>query len=97
MTFDLSNKDYFFEDVSWWDSNGCSCCEDVLMQAYKCERTAAYGTATSVEHCYRQALYHQGILEDDDDSVHDLSFHDLVHLATINEINVMIEESQDDC
>ena len=39
-------KHFIFTDDSWWDSNGCDCCEDQLMEAYNCHELLALGAGT---------------------------------------------------
>lgn len=34
QNINIKNRHYILDDVSWWDSNGCSCCEPILMEAY---------------------------------------------------------------
>ena len=48
---------FTFTDDSWWDDNGCSCCEPILMACYNSDDTEpSLGSAHSTEDCYAQAL-----------------------------------------
>lgn len=44
-------KHYVFTDESWWDDNGCSCCDPLEMTYYNCDEPelAGMGSATSEE------------------------------------------------
>lgn len=48
---------YTFYNESYWFSNGCDCCEDVLMECYNSDQTCCnFGSAYSEEDCYLQAI-----------------------------------------
>lgn len=50
-------KRFCFIGNSWWDSQGCSCCEATLMEAYNSGDTdPSLGTAHSKLECYIQAI-----------------------------------------
>ena len=40
-------RHFVIKDVSWWDDNGCSCCEAQLIEAYNCDELLALGCGTS--------------------------------------------------
>lgn len=51
-------KKFYFTDNSWWDSQGCSCCEASLMEVYNSEDTdPSLGTAHYKLECYIKAIY----------------------------------------
>lgn len=50
-------KTYTFTDDSYWFSNGCDCCDDVLMESFNCDETSCnFGSAYSETDCYLQAI-----------------------------------------
>ncbi len=61
-------KTYEYTDDTWWDDNGCDCCEPVEMPCYNLiedhELYYPY-SCHSVEECYRQVLEIEGIIDED--------------------------------
>lgn len=50
-------KTYTFTDAGYWSSSGCSCCEDVYMEAYSCEDIDyTLGADYSVFDCYVHSI-----------------------------------------
>lgn len=50
-------KKFYFKDDSYWYSQGCSCCEATLMEAYNSEDTdPSLGTAQDKVDCHIQAI-----------------------------------------
>jgi hypothetical protein len=48
---------YTFTNDSYWFSNGCDCCEDLLMESFNSDQTCCnFGSAYSEEDCYLQAI-----------------------------------------
>ena len=48
---------YIFKDDSYWFSNGCDCCEDLLMVTFNSDQIPFnFGSAYSQEDCYFQAI-----------------------------------------
>lgn len=62
-------KHYIFKDDSWWDSNGCDCCDDIWMEGYNCiSHGDIYYTTFYYDELYQVAIYHHlGYDIDDDD------------------------------
>lgn len=63
-------KTFYFYDDTWWDSNGCSCCDDVEMTCYNISEAdhptfAGQGSAHSKEDCLKQVLFYLGLIEED--------------------------------
>lgn len=59
-------KTYEFVEESWYASNGCSCCEPVLMECYNILGDYyTNGSAHSVEDCYRLVLELEGVIDED--------------------------------
>jgi hypothetical protein len=56
---------YTFKDDSYWFSNGCDCCDDVLMESFNCDEVSCnFGSAHSEEDCYLQAIATEAGYED---------------------------------
>lgn len=63
-------KTYYFLDDSWWDDNGCSCCEPIQMECYNIDTLEhpdifQNGSAHSLEDCWRQVLEWEKVIEED--------------------------------
>ena len=67
----MSIKVYKFEEGSWWDSRGCSCCEPIRMAYYTPIGFVVNGTPSSVSRCYLACME----LEDPDLTEEDLEFY----------------------
>lgn len=89
-------KTYTFWDDSWWDSNGCSCCPDTLMECYNSYDTdGRLGSAHSKEWCYVHSIITEIgweiIPEDYEEKLWEMSVDELkVEAANLN-ITVEIE------
>lgn len=86
-------KNYVFTDDSWWFSNGCSCCEDYLMESYNSDQTCGnFGSASSEEDCYLQAIATEKgweYWEDVPDNYREMSYSELEKLAY--EMGIVVE------
>lgn len=80
-------KTYEYTDDSWWDDNGCSCCEPLLMPCYNLLDIETY-SCHSEEDCYRQALEIEGVLDEGDD--YDYNEVDFKQMCEARGINVVI-------
>lgn len=49
---------YTFTEGSWWDGNGCSCCEPTKMVYYNNDEGLIPHSLHSEESCYASALSH---------------------------------------
>lgn len=50
-------KKFYFKDDSYWSSQGCSCCEDTMMEVYNSEETdPSLGSAHYRLDCCIQAI-----------------------------------------
>ena len=50
-------KVFTFTDDSYWASNGCDCCEEILMPSYNCDQVSGnFGSAHSEEDCYLHSI-----------------------------------------
>lgn len=63
------SKLYVFTDDSWWDDNGCSCCEPHLMPCFNIDREyhpnfTVNHSCHSEEECWESVLIHEGILDE---------------------------------
>lgn len=89
-------KTYTFTNDSYWFSNGCDCCEDLLMESYNSDQTCCnFGSAYSEEDCYLQAIATEKgweYWEDVPDDLREMSYTELKKLATEMGIEVRIIE-----
>lgn len=59
---------YILEDVSWWDSNGCDCCESIFCEAYNFKEehlSCLLGTQSSIENVAIELLIINDIIHED--------------------------------
>jgi hypothetical protein len=86
-------KRYIFKDDSYWFSNGCSCCDDYLMESFNSEQTCGnFGSAFSEEDCYLQAICTElgyEFWEDVPDEYREMEYTELKKLA--NEMGIVLE------
>lgn len=87
-------KTYTFTNDSYWFSNGCSCCEDLLMESFNSDQTCCnFGSAYSEEDCYLQAICTElgyEFWEDVPDQYREMGYTELKKLATDMGIDVEI-------
>ena len=78
-------KIYKFVNDSYWFSNGCDCCEDLLMESYNSDQTCCnFGSAYSEEGCYLQAIATElgyEFWEDVPDDLREMSYDQLKNIA----------------
>lgn len=48
---------YIWEDVSYWASNGCDCCEDTYMEGYNCTSHEITYTVSDYPEVYRTCIW----------------------------------------
>lgn len=87
-------KIYTFTNDSYWFSNGCDCCDDMLMESYNSDDTCCnFGSAYSEEDCYIQAICTEigyKYWEDVPDDLREMSYDQLKNIADSMEIEVRI-------
>ena len=50
-------KTYVFTDDSYYESPGCSCCDDYFVESFNCDQTSPnLGSASDEGECYLQAI-----------------------------------------
>lgn len=85
---------YTFYEDSWWDYNGCSCCDPSWMEAYNSDDTlCGMGTAHSEEDCYIQAILTElgeGYSTETADSLYELDIDTLKEKAKLLGVEVEI-------
>ena len=86
-------KTYTFTNDSYWFSNGCDCCEDLLMESYNCDETSCnLGSANCEDDCYLQSIATEigcEYWEDIPIEYREMDFEDLKLVAEI--LNITVE------
>lgn len=88
----MINKHYNFNDDSWYDNPGCSCCEPILMEAYNCDEPelSGLGTSHSLSSIAYNLAYANELISENDYYFLELTDEEISNILRINNITYSI-------
>jgi len=92
----MTIKTYTFYDDSWYDQPPCDCCQGGWMWSYNSDQVSGnFGSASSEEDCYLQAIATEKgweYWEDVPDDLREMDYDQLKNIADSMNIEVRIIE-----